>query len=213
MTARIQQSHIKTPKGVKGERTKELIKDAILKLVHDKGYPNIRLKDICQETGLTVGAFYFHYKDKDKALEEVAMQCVVERLESTLSALDKPELEHQIRAVIESFTRGYADPELIEQTRMIYFMVTNSTDVHDVYFKLRQQIIDHVLRTLATEKKKLGLSTAKDRVTLEYLYAGLADFMSTIYMEKDPALVKAAGSTHVLTRHLVSIWYQALMGK
>lgn len=213
MTEKIKQSHVKVPKGVKGERTKELIKDTILKLVHDKGYPNIRLKDICEETGLTVGAFYFHYKDKDQALEEVAMQCVVERLESTLVALDKPGLEQQIQAVIESFMRGYADPELVEQTRMIYFMVTNSTEVHDVYFELRQRIIDRVLNTLATEKKKLGLPTTKDRVTLEYLYAGLADFMSTIFMEKDPSLVKAVGSTRTLTKHLVTLWHQALLGR
>ena len=58
--------------GKKGQATRDMLDKAILELVNERGFTNFRLQDLCDKTGLTIGAFYFHYKNKDQALESVA---------------------------------------------------------------------------------------------------------------------------------------------
>jgi len=201
----------RTPKGAKGEKTKKIINDAILKQVHNKGFNQVTLKDICDETGLTIGAFYFHYVNKEKALEEVAAMCVRERQEDAIKALDQPTFEKEIYSVIKAYITNYADPDLHEQTRMLRYMIPTSDVVNQIYYSTRGKIIDHIIERTVLEKQSKGMTTGKERVLVEYLYCALGDFMYTLYFEKEPKLVKVAGSVEALAKKLTRMWYTTLI--
>lgn len=49
----------------KSELTKNKLIDTFAKLVIDKGYKNITVRDICKESGVSNGAFYHHFGSKD----------------------------------------------------------------------------------------------------------------------------------------------------
>jgi AcrR family transcriptional regulator len=63
-------------KVTKGARTRSLIKQTIVELLEENGGKDVSLEEICDRAGLTVGAFYFHFKSKDAALEELTADLI-----------------------------------------------------------------------------------------------------------------------------------------
>lgn len=56
---------------LKGENTKQSIVDTALKLFSEKNFDTVTVEDIVAERGLSVGAFYHHFKNKNAILEHV----------------------------------------------------------------------------------------------------------------------------------------------
>lgn len=53
--------------------TKEKLLTAVAKLAKEKGYANVTIRDICKESGVSNGSFYYHFPSKDAlALESCA---------------------------------------------------------------------------------------------------------------------------------------------
>jgi len=44
--------------------TKNRLYDASIRLIREKGYDNIKIEALCAEVGVSVGAFYHHFKNK-----------------------------------------------------------------------------------------------------------------------------------------------------
>lgn len=57
----------------KGERSRQHLKQAIAELASTRGVAEITLADICEAAGLTTGAVYFHFRNKDDALEAMVI--------------------------------------------------------------------------------------------------------------------------------------------
>ncbi|MFD2215801.1 TetR/AcrR family transcriptional regulator [Metabacillus endolithicus] len=53
-------------------RTKKLIKEALLKLIQEKGFENMTIQDIADEALINRATFYLHYQDKYDLLEQVS---------------------------------------------------------------------------------------------------------------------------------------------
>lgn len=56
---------------LKGECTKKNIVDTALKLFAEKNFSDVSVEDIVSALGLSVGAFYHHFQNKDAILENV----------------------------------------------------------------------------------------------------------------------------------------------
>jgi AcrR family transcriptional regulator len=54
-----------TPREIQSELTKQKILDAAIQLFSRKGFRSTSLSDLVQATGLTKGALYHHFKNKD----------------------------------------------------------------------------------------------------------------------------------------------------
>jgi len=51
-------------------KTKKLLEDALIKLMIEKGFDKISVKDLTEEADINRGTFYLHYKDKYDLLEQ-----------------------------------------------------------------------------------------------------------------------------------------------
>lgn len=51
-------------------KTKNLLENALIKLMIEKGFDKITIKDITEEADINRGTFYLHYKDKYDFLEQ-----------------------------------------------------------------------------------------------------------------------------------------------
>jgi AcrR family transcriptional regulator len=49
-------------------RTRQLLRDAMMALVSERGYDNITIQDITDRANVNRSTFYLHYKDKDELL-------------------------------------------------------------------------------------------------------------------------------------------------
>jgi AcrR family transcriptional regulator len=50
------------------QRTKQLLRDALVDLILEKGYENVYIRDITERANLSRATFYLHYKDKEELL-------------------------------------------------------------------------------------------------------------------------------------------------
>jgi len=198
-------------RGRKGQATREVLDKAIMELVNERGFSNFRLQDLCDRTGLTIGAFYFHYKNKDRALESVAAQSAGELFATISSDIEEQPLEEEFRLTIRDYQRGYSDPRLREQTRMMRSMIPANPVVTETYFAARGKIIKKLVENAAAERRSKGLRSGPERAVIEYLFSGLADFMEMLYLGDDRELKKSAGSDRKIAERLARLWYRAVM--
>lgn len=57
--------------GVKGDKTKQLIKQQAKILFSNKGFKNVTMKDICEVTELSRGGLYRHYNSTEQIFSEI----------------------------------------------------------------------------------------------------------------------------------------------
>ncbi|MFW2488627.1 TetR/AcrR family transcriptional regulator [Clostridium chromiireducens] len=81
----------KDPRAV---RTKNLIKEAFVKLLEEKDFKNITIKDITTKATINRATFYAHYLDKYILLEELVIDCFEEML--PIEILNATELNEEI---------------------------------------------------------------------------------------------------------------------
>ncbi|MDX1581923.1 MAG: TetR/AcrR family transcriptional regulator, partial [Alphaproteobacteria bacterium] len=95
--------------GTKGARTKALIKRTIIDLVGEHGPLEVTLQDICKAANVTVGAFYFHFRNKDAALEETATEAARIYYEALVPQLDDRPLRERLENLMQAFLDNYIE--------------------------------------------------------------------------------------------------------
>jgi len=89
------------------QRTRQLLRDALLALIAEKGYHNITVQDVTDQANVARTTFYLHYKDIDdllfSSMAAIYEELLVKWLERTPSIL-KPDDNPQ----------GYGDTEDFE---------------------------------------------------------------------------------------------------
>jgi AcrR family transcriptional regulator len=197
--------------GRKGQSTRKMLNKVILDLVNERGYTNFRLKDLCERSGLTIGAFYFHYESKEHALREVAADTARELFANITSDIDAKPLEEGFRLTIRDFQRCYSDPHLQGAAKMMRAMIPADSYVTDVYFAEREKVIDNLVDAAGQERQSVGKRRGPERAVIEYLFCGLADFMEMVHLEGNDELKRSAGSPETIARRLGALWYQAVI--
>ncbi|MEA3326128.1 MAG: TetR/AcrR family transcriptional regulator [Chloroflexota bacterium] len=62
------------------QRTRKLLRDALLSLILEEGFDAISIQDITEKANLGRATFYLHYKDKEELLSDLMNQLIVEFL-------------------------------------------------------------------------------------------------------------------------------------
>ena len=57
------------------EQTKQKLLDVSLRLIKEQGYDQVKISDICDEVGVSIGAFYHHLKNKAGIVTEAYTAC------------------------------------------------------------------------------------------------------------------------------------------
>ena len=76
-------------------RSKNLIKKAVVKLIHEKEFNKITVSDIIREADISRGTFYAHYSDVDSVLEHIEN----EELDALMGYVDRFGLENIVTNV------------------------------------------------------------------------------------------------------------------
>jgi len=62
------------------QRTRKLLRDALMSLILDEGFDAISIQDITEKANLGRATFYLHYKEKEELLTDLMDQLIVEFL-------------------------------------------------------------------------------------------------------------------------------------
>jgi AcrR family transcriptional regulator len=97
------------PRPVRGEDMMRRILDAGRASFSTLSYEGARVDDIVTEAGISHGAFYLYFRNKEDLLHRLAVDCAaaIRQLTEDLAALPRPIDREQLRAWIASFVAVY----------------------------------------------------------------------------------------------------------
>ncbi|POQ99652.1 hypothetical protein AU468_10095 [Alkalispirochaeta sphaeroplastigenens] len=93
------------------EQTREAIFDAGLQVFSEKGFTAATMSDIARKAGVTRGAIYWHFKNKEAFFEEIVSQSCsyYDELQEEAVKSDLPMLESLHRAITTMLSRFFSD--------------------------------------------------------------------------------------------------------
>lgn len=93
-------------------RTRQMLRDALIGLILDKGYDAITIQDITDRAGLRRATFYLHYKDKEELLIAI-LQATFDELVCEIDGLGTPLLaDNQYAINLVIFRHAQANAQL-----------------------------------------------------------------------------------------------------
>lgn len=134
------------PTGVNSEDTKQLIVDVATKIFEHKGYSATSMADIKNETSLSKGTIYYHFKNKEE-LYLYCIQLVSNEFIRNWESTSKTEQSAENKLYIWASLNNQMLQKPIMNTIHEYFVSTNKNN-YDAVLKLYEpefQIVSHIL--------------------------------------------------------------------
>jgi len=75
-------------------KTQQIIKEAFIDLINEKGFNNLTVSDITRAAGVSRGTFYVHYTDKYELLTKIEDELVANITHALSENLDEPLTKH-----------------------------------------------------------------------------------------------------------------------
>jgi AcrR family transcriptional regulator len=142
-------------------RTRDRLGDALLKLLLEKSYETITVKDVLQRAKISRSTFYVHYRNK----EDLFLSDVDEFLEGMATTLlRRKESSNRIAPVRELF--GH-----IAGTRQFYTVMVASGRMHDV-FELSEGHFGRAIDERLAGLPRARAITAEHRAAVAHALAG-----------------------------------------
>ncbi len=132
-------------------RSKNLIKKALAKLIHEKDISKITVSDIIREADISRGTFYAHYSDVNAVISQI--EC--EEFEHLKDFVDKFGFENITTEISEFMT---VICEYLNRDKEYYRMLTQSNILNNFIWRLvnayYERLLEKVLSTFNVEDKE-----------------------------------------------------------
>ena len=127
-------------------RSKNLIKKAVAKLIHEKEISKITVSDIIREADISRGTFYAHYSDVSSVLEHIEN----EELKILMEYVDRFGFENiisNITLLIEQIC------EYLDKDKEYYRMLARSNVLNNFLWRLVEVYYDRLLEIVYSQQK------------------------------------------------------------
>ena len=127
-------------------RSKNLIKKAVAKLIHEKEISKITVSDIIREADISRGTFYAHYSDVSSVLEQIES----EELKNLMEYVERFGLENiidNITVLIEQIC------EYLGRDKEYYRMLAQSNVLNNFLWRLVEVYYDKLLDIVYAQQK------------------------------------------------------------
>ena len=195
-------------KGGKGERTRAAIKAAISDLISERQSLDFTLDDICARTGFTIGAFYFHFENKDATLEEMTVDHLQTFYDDMISRGAGEDLEGLSRLILRSkIDVCIRQPAMF---RASYMLVPKSMAVYRAWIEARTRLVVLMLDRVARRRARAGAAAAIDHLDVHLLLAGLEGFLENLFFGDDATMDPISKRAQRLEDEMWSHWRAVL---
>lgn len=167
--------------GDKGARTRELIKDSLIEIVSRKNAQDIVLDDICQQTGLTVGAFYFHFKNKDAALEEVSIDALHSFYDQLVGLPATDSVHNDIKQLCETMVTICSKQPLL--VRLMAEGLQIKGDTREAWVAENTRLTEEYTDRLCAER---GGNREAALVDVQFMIYGLETYLEHASLYREP---------------------------
>lgn len=122
------------------QRTRELLRRALLELIDEKGYDAVTIQDITERANVGRTTFYLHYQGKDDLMVDHHVNANYQFSIGILSREDI--LGETPEAPLLDFLN------LLAKDRLMYFSITKAKDSHLIMRTIRQQLAQNLSASL-----------------------------------------------------------------
>ncbi len=183
--------------------TKKMLKESLVKLMHEKDLSRITIKEICEEADINRATFYAHYQDPYDLLSKIEddlmdnVQVYLQAFDHTVIPRSDTEWTRTLNMVTNILEYLKANASLckllLNDKRNLHFQKRIMLLVYDPYFL---HLVTHSDYTLEER---------------EYVYSfaltGCVGIVQT-WLDND-----MAQSTHTIAQLLIRLFYRITMGK
>lgn len=191
-------------RATRGERTKEAVKLAIAKLAAKHDLADITLSDICRVAKVTTGAVYFHFKDKDEAVEAMVIDqlpLVYDRLAQEVAA---PGCAPYILALIERIVAFHLAHKRLGHA--LQMTLQRRPLVYQAWLRARQLPIDRLTARIAHDRAAKGLPVEPAGFLAHHIFSSIEDLAADIFQWKNPILAPFAADTAQWCQRQAAFW-------
>lgn len=201
--------------GSKGERTREAINATLVNLVNAKSLDEIKVSDICAPNNLAVGAFYFHFKGKDDALDQLATSVVAQVYDGALAVPRADDLFSEIAGILSEFYRA-----AFEQRDKVkaFFHIMNARrhpSVRAAWMARRAALLARMVKRIEDAREECPVvGFQSSNVTAHFLIGALERFYDDVFfLTIDKILPAEAGNFDVFVRQQAQAWVQVITAR
>jgi len=101
MGHKIHRPHLKTAQDARAVRTREALRNALLRLLELKSFEQITIRDICEVADVGYTTFFRHHQTKESLLDEIAAEQIGELVGMSLKVADASDTRHASIAVCQ----------------------------------------------------------------------------------------------------------------
>lgn len=199
------------PRGSKGEKTKAAIKQAVLRVLARHGYQAMRISDICDEAGVSLGNFYIYFEDKVDVTREVMTE-FIERQFGDFYAVPK---QASAYAAIYAANQRYID--ILEKNgplnRALGETLYAIPEVRKLWDRTTAEFAAVIARAIA--RRCPGSAPHEGaRLLAAYALQGMLDtVLLSYYAWKNRDIRATTHSAEELCGYLSVLWYRGVYGR
>lgn len=111
----------KTKRAIQAENTKKMLYQTAVRLFSDRGFEQTTVDDICQEAGVSKGAFYNHFPSKSAVIREAYYEVESHYVKVMNSFTEDQSALFQITTLTgEVINRVIVNPDSLQKARVLY---------------------------------------------------------------------------------------------
>lgn len=163
-------------------RTRSLLRDALVELIHERGYEKIKVQDITERAMLNRATFYLHYRDKFDLLcqsSEDILNGLIDCLHSSLQ--EKEEIDFLSDQPHRTFIQMF---EHISSNSQLFKVFLTEKNMPHFTSRMMEVIVDFIsegMNRMQPDDKKL---TVPREIAVSYISSAFLGVISW-WLEKD----------------------------
>jgi AcrR family transcriptional regulator len=193
----------------RGDRTRREIKQAISRLASRRDVADINLVDICKAADITTGALYFHFKNKDVAIEEMVIDEVRQVNARRLQAMTGDTFADHIGAILTQSSQYHRSSKRLP--RAISVVINSRPKAYEAWLAARRPVISKLEAAIVAEREKRGLSTDPAPYLAHFILNSLEDLAMDLFQWQNPSLAPFAQTTEAWNERQRDLWCWAIL--
>ncbi|HEX3916363.1 MAG TPA: TetR family transcriptional regulator [Caulobacteraceae bacterium] len=193
----------------RGERTRKQIKQAIARLVSRKDVSEINLAEICKAADVTTGALYFHFKNKDDAIEEMIIDEVREVNAARLAAMTGETFADHIKVILTLSSRFHRAKKRLP--RAIGVVINSRPGAYEAWLAARRPVISRLEEAIVRERQLQGLRPDPAPYLAHFILNSLEDLALDLYQFGNPTLTPFAKTSEDWNARQAALWSWAIL--
>lgn len=192
----------------RGERTKAAVKQAIARLATRHDLADITLSDICRVAKVTTGAVYFHFKDKDEAVEAMVIDQLPRIYGALAEDVPQPGCAPFILSLLERTVAFHQTQKRLGHA--LQMTLQTRPVVYQAWLRARQVPIDMLAARIAQDRAASQLPTEPSAYLAHHVFSSIEDLAADIFQWKNPTLAPYAADAAQWCRRQAAFWAWAV---